>query len=133
MLGLALGRQQKFVEGLAVLAAVTVPDNAAPRQFFDLARARVRCGDSTGGMAALAATFERTAPDQLASVKTYAAEHRDFKDVATHDAFAKALATASKVKASACSTGVDCGSCPLRNKCVTVGEDKAGDKAKTAR
>ena len=124
LLGIALARQKKVDQAKAILGQLALPDDAGPRFLFDVARLRVLCGDTDGGLATLKTALESTNPRALDAFRDLAKTSGDFASVAGGDAFAKVLATESKVDESACSSGAGCGSCPNRKACPSTGDAK---------
>ena len=117
LLGIALARQKKTNRAKAVLKQIAAPPRSSPQFLFDLARLKVLCGDSQDGLVTLTTAFESTSPAALDALKNQAKTSGDLASLAGGKAFAKVLATKSKVVESSCSRGSGCGSCPSRQGC----------------
>lgn len=117
LLGIARARLGKQDEAKRLAAACPAPPDAGPGLLFDLARLQALTGDATRACELLTRCFEQTPPSRLAGVKAQASRCHDFDTLSRTDAFAKALATESKVAESKCSSGTDCGKCPMRASC----------------
>lgn len=116
-LGIALARQKKTNRAKTVLKQIASPPRSSPRFLFDLARLKVLCGDAKGGLVTLRTAFESTSPAALDAFKNHVKTSGDLASLAGGKAFAKVLATKSKVVESSCSRSRGCGSCPSRQGC----------------
>lgn len=107
LLGLALASQGQ-IEQARELATAAAKTGTGSQFLYDLACLRARVGDSKGAFDALTRSFEQTPASRLASLKADASTSSDFADFANVPAFASALATESKVKASGCGGNCKC-------------------------
>ena len=121
LLGIAQARQKKIDRSKAVLEQIVEPPRSSPQVLFDLARLKVLCGDARGGLDTLTTAFESTIPAALDSFKYQVKTSGDLASLSGSKAFAKVLATKSKVVESSCGRSDRCGSCPSRRSCPGSG------------
>jgi len=115
--GIAFARLGKAKEAKAVAKGLEVPADTRPGILYDIARLQTLIGETEKNLATLSKCFENLPEKAQAPLREMAKACPDFKAIATTPAFAKALATPSKVKESDCSGGSGCGSCPSRESC----------------
>ena len=115
--GIALARLGKAEDAKAVAKGLKVPADTRPGILYDLARLQTLIGETEKNLATLSKCFENLPEKAQAPLRDTAKACPDFKAIAATPAFAKALATKSKVKESDCSGGSGCGSCPSRESC----------------
>lgn len=139
LLAIALARQGETDAAKAALNSAVVSDDTSAAALFDLARARARVGQHEDALALLGACLERTPPSRLESVRTSARQSADLASLRSDAAFAKVLATESKVSESRCSSGASCAKCPSRTKCsgdadtAPTGANTVPEKAKPSK
>ncbi|MFT3789051.1 MAG: hypothetical protein QM770_23230 [Tepidisphaeraceae bacterium] len=107
----------KLDDAKAVMAELTLPENAVPGAKYMAARAYAQTGDPAKAMAMLTACFESVPATQLDALKAQAKALPEFASIAGTPEFAAVLKTESKVKVSACTGGSDCSTCPQGTKC----------------
>jgi tetratricopeptide (TPR) repeat protein len=120
LLGIAQARTGKMVEAKAMAKRMTGRFRKVkfgPGLRYDFARLQVLIGEKDGAIATLTGVFADLPTKSQAPLREAAKQCPDFKAIAATPAFAKALATPSKVTESDCSGGSGCGSCPEREKC----------------
>jgi len=123
LLGIAFAHTGRIVEARSLADGVPVAD-AGPGLLYDLARLHALLKNHTVAIGLLTRCFESTRPSRLAAFKDYAKSDKDLSGIAALPEFASALATASKVKESDCSSGTSCGKCPSRDKCAGKSDTK---------
>jgi tetratricopeptide (TPR) repeat protein len=134
LLGIAWARAGEADKAKQIAAKCTPPDDAGPSVLFDLARLQSLTGNQTKAAELLTKCFESTPPSRLEAFKAYAKECKDLRGLTATEKFAEVLKTASKVPESKCSSGKDCGKCPMKGGCSSMGgkgegceKDKKGE------
>lgn len=117
----------KLDDAKAVLAKVTIPDNALPGAKYIVARAYGKIGDAPKAIATLKTFFEAVPPTQLDALKAQAKSLDEFAAFASTPEFVEVLKTESKIKLSDCTGGSDCSTCPQGQSCPE-GEKKQEKK-----
>jgi len=121
--GIALARLEKTEEAKKVAKGLKVPADARPGILYDVARLQTLNGETGPAIATLTKCFAGLPAKSQATHRESAKKCPDFKAIAATPAFAKALATPSKVEESDCSGGSGCGSCPTRGGCDSEKKD----------
>lgn len=124
LLGIALARQEKLEAARAIAAKLEVAKDTSAGVLYNVACVKSLTGQKQEAVALLIKAFENTPPGQLAAMKAEAKTDKDLAGAVATPEFAAALKTESKVKASSCSGGPDCGQCPSQGKCES-GHDHA--------
>ncbi|MFH1999431.1 MAG: hypothetical protein ABIK28_07105 [Planctomycetota bacterium] len=124
-LGITLARLNRLEEAGKIRDEYLTSESTDIGFLFDMARMNTLLGDAKNAYRLLTICFENTPPSQLAQIKTFVIECRDFNPLMDSAGFAAVMETASKVVESGCSGGASCGSCPSRNQCSSQSEAKA--------
>ena len=115
--GIALARQGKIDQAKKIGQRIAEFDGDDPGTLYSLARMQAAVNDQKQAMGLLVRAFEAIAPSKLGGLKTHAKQSPEFAAMVSTDAFARALATESKVPESKCSGGSSCAGCPMRGGC----------------
>ncbi len=118
LLCVSLARQGRHDEAKRLAAALPSASNDDPGTLFLTARAQAVLDRPTEALATLVLCFEAVPPSRLDPLKSHTKLCKDFAALADEPAFARALATQSKVPESKCSGGSSCSSCPMRGSCA---------------
>ena len=128
LLGIAWARAGEADKAKQIAAKCKAPEDAGPSVLFDLARLYALAGDQAKAAEVLTRCFELTPPSRLEAFKAYAKGCKDLRGLAATERFAEVLKTASKVPESKCSSGKDCGKCPMKGGCAGKGGKAEGEK-----
>ena len=120
--GLALVRTGKADEAAKIARSFAVPDDAEPRAIYCAARLQAAVGNVPETVELLRRCMENVQPSLQDGYREHARLCDDFALLSSSDAFAKALATKSKIAESKCSGGGKCAGCPNRAKCAKAAQ-----------
>ena len=115
--GIALVRLGKMDQARKIAERIAGFDGDDPGTLYSLARMRAAVGNPKESMGLLARAFEAIPPSRLDGLKTHAKQSPEFAAMLSTNAFARALATESKIAESDCSGGSSCAGCPMRGGC----------------
>ena len=120
--GLALVRTGKTDEAAKIARSFAGPKDAGPRTLYCAARLQAAVGNVPETMELLRRCMENVQPSRQDGYREHARLCDDFALLSSSDAFAKALATKSKIAESKCSGGGKCAGCPSRAKCAKAAQ-----------
>jgi tetratricopeptide (TPR) repeat protein len=129
LLGLAVARQKKTEQAKTLIGKLSLPADADAALLLTVAQLQALAGDTKTAIELLTRSLELTPPSRIEAARADISQTRDFAAIAATAEFKTALATASKVSESKCSTGKDCGSCKSKGKC-SVSSKPAADPTK---
>ena len=115
--GIALARQGKMDQARKISERIAGVDSDDPGTLYSLARMQAALGNQQEAMGLLIRAFEAIPTSRLGGLKTHAKQSPEFAALVSTNAFARALATESKVAESKCSGGNSCAGCPMRGNC----------------
>ena len=115
--GIALARQGKMDQARKISERIAGVDSDDPGTLYSLARMQAALGNQQEAMGLLIRAFEAIPTSRLGGLKTHAKQSPEFAALVSTNAFARALATESKVAESKCSEGSSCAGCPMRGGC----------------
>lgn len=131
LLGLAQARTGKLDEAKKAAVELKLPADADASLLIIAGRLEAAVGRSDSALGLIKRALETTRPSQIEAVRAQVAKFKEFSSISETADFKTALATASKVSESKCSTGKDCGSCASKTKCSVSATPKAEEQGGT--
>lgn len=110
------------------LGATPAAKDASPEELIDRARLHALLGEEAGALECVKLALQATPPGRVDSARASIRACGDFARLNGSEAFASALETESKIKASDCSSGTSCGKCPSRSKCSSEKPKTCGEQ-----
>lgn len=120
-LGVALARLGHKQQAQRLLPGLTPAQDAGPTLLRDRARLDALLGLRAAALARLKSAFVATPDSGLQAMKDSVLQCPDFASLFGTPEFEQVMKTSSAVKATSCSGGADCGSCPKRGGCKGAG------------